>query len=701
VKPLAFIQAIYLLWGVSSLSAQTPGKGELDIEAFMEERFAFQEEDIDYEDLYETLLQVHLQPLNLHHATAEQLRSLFILTPLQVESFIRYRDQFGPLLSIYELQAIPEWDLPTIEKILPFVLLEPDPVPVRPPGLKRLSHAENAYLILRHRRIWQTRKGFSPPDTLSDGRLSSRYLGDPNDAYVRLRLQQPGDFSVGLTAEKDAGEPFSWDPGSRRYGMDFLSLHYTLYNKGALKTLTLGDYQLQFGQGLVFGAGFSVGKGAETIATVRRSSLGLRPYTSVLETGFFRGAAATVTSGNLAWTAMYSYTPRNATVQLSQDSLEVSDSYLSSLVLSGYHRTESEIQKKARAREKNIGGNIHYKNPKNGLQAGANFLYTRYSRPLLPRFRIYNQFEFRGDQNAIGSLYFSYNFANHYLFGETALSRSGGTGSVLGIISSLSRKVDFSLAWRNFERNFHSFYGNAFSEGSRPINEAGVYMGINYKPSRKINWSAYYDHFSFPWLRFRAYAPSAGSEWLSRFTYTPNKSLIVFLQYREERKSRNLLSEEQSANHYLLMEGTRRNFAWNLAYQPTSGWQAKTRIQQSSFSINGRTTRGYAISQDLSGEINRFTFSGRISLFDTDDFENRQFLFEKNVLWAFSVPSFYGQGMRYYLLASYEISRHLTGWIRWAKTSYSNREGIGSGLQEIPGSEVTETTIQLRYRLHR
>lgn len=701
MKPFALILGICLVWGLQSLSAQTPTDGELDIEAFMEERFAFQDEDIDYEDLYESLLQVHLSPLNLQQVTAEQLRSLSILTPLQVESFIGYRDAFGPLLSVYELQAIPEWDLETIGKMLPFVVLKSDPIPLSPPGVRRLKNAENAYFIVRQRRIWQTRKGFSPPDTLSNGTLSSRYLGDPNDVYVRLRLQQPGDFSVGLTAEKDAGEPFTWDTDSRRYGMDFLSLHYTLYNKGALQTFTLGDYQLQFGQGLVFGAGFSVGKGAETVATVRRSSLGLRPYTSVLETGFFRGAAATVTSGNLAWTAMYSSAPRNANVQLLQDSLEASDSYLSSLVLSGYHRTESEIQKKAQAREQNIGGNVHYKNRTNGLQAGVNFLHTRYSQPLLPRARIYNQFEFRGDENAIGSLYLSYNFSNHYLFAESALSKSRGSGSVVGIMSSLSRQLDFSLVWRNFDRNFHSFYGNAFSEGSRPINEEGFYVGMNYKPSRKISWSAYYDHFSFPWLRFRAYAPSSGSEWLSRFTYTPNKSLVLFAQWREERKSRNLLSDEQPANQYLLMEGKRRNFAWNLTYQPTPWWQAKTRIQLSSFLINGRTTRGYAIFQDLSGTINRFNFSGRISLFDTDDFENRQFLFEKNVLWAFSVPSFYGQGMRYYLLAKYKISRQLTCWARWAKTSYTNLEGIGSGLQEIPGSEVTETTIQLRYQFNR
>lgn len=337
------------------LPAQTLPTNELDIEQFIEERFAFQDEDVPYEDLYESLLQVHLKPLDLHTVSSEQLGSLHILSPLQLESFINYRNLFGPLLSVYELQAIPEWDLETIESILPFVQLNSNQVHPQLPGLKRIGAAENAYFILRQRRVWQTRKGFTSPDTLPGGALSSRYLGDPNDVYARLRLQQPGDFSLGLTADKDAGEPFVWDGSTRRYGMDFLSFHYSLYNKGAMKMLTLGDYQLQFGQGLVFGAGFSVGKGSETVATVRRSSLGLRPYTSVLETGFFRGGAVTYRTGSFEWTGMYSRAPRNASIQVLQDSLASADGHLSSLVLSGYHRTASEIQKKHRQGNKILG----------------------------------------------------------------------------------------------------------------------------------------------------------------------------------------------------------------------------------------------------------------------------------------------------------------------------------------------------------
>jgi hypothetical protein len=45
-----------------------------------------------------------------------------MVTDLQIQQFINYREHMGPFISIYELQAIPAWDLVTIRK--PFPLLQ-------------------------------------------------------------------------------------------------------------------------------------------------------------------------------------------------------------------------------------------------------------------------------------------------------------------------------------------------------------------------------------------------------------------------------------------------------------------------------------------------------------------------------------------------------------------------------------------------
>jgi hypothetical protein len=124
-------------------------------------------------------------------------------------------------------------------------------------------------------------------------------------------------------------------------------------------------------------------------------------------------------------------------------------------------------------------------------------------------------------------------------------------------------------------------------------------------------------------------------------------------------------------------------------------------VQHSVYLFNGKKSRGFVISQDLSGAVGAWKFSGRVSLFDTDDYDNRQYLYEKNVLWAFSIPNFYDQGIRTYVLAQYKLNKQLTIWARWAKTNYTTRASIGSGLQEIEGNQLTETTFQLRYQFNR
>src|SRR5690554_6640984 len=125
---------------------------------------------MDYEDLYESLLQVYLNPINLNQATAEELQSLYILQPSQINSLLNYIQLYGMLLSLYELQAVPDFDLETIYRLLPFVMLEDGERKANRPFTERVWTEKNAYFMIRQRRFWQIRKGFTPPDTLSGGR---------------------------------------------------------------------------------------------------------------------------------------------------------------------------------------------------------------------------------------------------------------------------------------------------------------------------------------------------------------------------------------------------------------------------------------------------------------------------------------------------------------------------------------------------
>jgi hypothetical protein len=682
-----------------TVRAQEYPSREIDLDAFVQELFAVQEEEVNYEDLYESLFQLYTQPLNLNDASREELYALYVLSEAQVNHFIRYRTQNGPLLTIYELQAIPGFDLRTIYQLLPFVRVKFAPSPGRSLWQK-IREEPNHYFLLRYGRTLEKQKGYTSPDTSAQGVLSSRYQGSPDRWYARYRVSHARDFSFGFTLEKDAGEQLTWDPATRRYGADFFSFHAQLQNRGRWRNLVLGDFQMQIGQGLVSAAGFSPGKGAETITTTRRSTLGIRPYTSVLESGFFRGAAASYElKPQWLLTGFYSLTHRDARLLSSPDSLDTDTAgdYINSLQTSGLHRTALEIGAKGKVRVQDLGGNLLFLSRSRNMQLGFTFMQTNLDARLERKPLPYNRFEFSGTTNQVFGLHYTYNWRNFNLFGEWARSRSGGVGGLSGLMASLSPQIDMALLYRRFDRHFHSFYANAFSENTRSINEEGLYWGIKISPIRQLTCNAYYDRFSFPWLRYRVDAPSDGYEYLMRLAYRPAKTTVLYLQFREEQKGKNL--SESAVQLASVVPSRRRNYTISVAYDATRSISLHTRLQLSDDRKKGRgLTKGMALVQDISLEWRRFKLSTRFALFDTDDYNNRQYVYEKDVLYSFSIPAYYNRGFRNYFLLQIQINRKVDFWVRWAQTNLRDSDTFGSGLEQIAAPRKTDLRLQVRYK---
>ena len=667
------------------LGAQT--SENLDLEQFIEEYFEFQDEGINYEELYESLLLLYTSPLNLNMASLEDLQSLYVLSPSQAKEITDYRTRNGPFISIYELQAVPNLDISTIRKIMPFVTIRE--VKDGRSLLARVMSGSNKYFILRTRRILEEQRGFTESD----------FAGDRNLLYGRLRLSQKGDYSFGVTFEKDPGEQLSFD---RYAGFDFYSTHVMLENRGLLKRVVVGDFQGQWGQGLVYGAGFGVGKGAETINTVRRSSTGLKPYTSVLESNFFRGGATTIGLGKINATVLYSNLYQDANIQSDSvfneetNQLANLEEFITSIQVTGFHRTESEIARRNQLKEQNIGGVISYDVVRN-LSVGFTSLHTSFSSPIQRIPNSYNQFEFRGRNNLLNSLYFTSTWENFSFFGEAARSSSGGNAAIAGFISSLSKVVDLSFVYRNYARDFHTFYGNGFGEGSRIINEIGTYWGLKIKPARRHVLTLYYDRFRFPWLRFRAEAPSEGMEYLARWTYKPMRSVVMFVHFRQENKDRTFQPEGSNLN--VLQTGKRRNFIFNVDYKVNSYLSLKTRVQGSDFRLSNQRSKGFVVLQDINFTFWKVKLSGRMAIFTAEDADNRQYLYEKNALYLFSILGLSDTGTRRYLLMQYDVNRKISLWVRYAQSTFQQGSIIGAGLNAIEGNSRSELTIQTRIKL--
>ena len=690
------VAVIILILFSQKVFSQTYQRKEIDIDSFIQDLFNQNQQDsnINYEDLYESLYQLYTQPLNLNSAERADLNNLYFLSQEQVNNFLNYRSTNGNLLSIYELQSIPGFDLQVINKLLPFVIVEDDRTDHRPISEKIFSE-KNHYFLYRQGRVLQTQKGFQNPRTSSTGRIYQHYLGSQDKIYARYRVSHSNDYSFGFTGEKDAGEQIIWN--NKTKGMDFWSFHGQLQNRGHWKNIVVGDYLLQFGQGLVTSAGFSVGKGAETITTIRKNNLGIRPYSSSLETGFFRGAAATYNYGKFNITGFASGINRDATLLTQKDSTEEIETFISSMQTSGYHRTNHELDVKNSIREKAVGGNLLYKSANNNFEIGFTHLTNWYDHYLQHNPGLYNQYDFKGKQNSVSGLSFSYNFQNFNFFGEAAQSLGGGKGLVGGFVSSLTSRIEFSMLLRQYDKNFHSFYANAFGENTNNNNERGVYWGLKINPNRKWQISAYYDQFKFPWLKYQVSSPSNGYEYLLRVSLRPSKTILLYGQMREENKGHNIPSALSILDS--VAPALRQNYTFNIDINATKNIFLRSRVQFSDYNFNGKTTGGYAIIQDINFEKGKWQLSTRLALFDTDDYNNRQYAYEKDVLYSFSLPEYYNRGMRTCLMLQYKLFRYASVWLRYAQTDIRNMKTIGSGLDEINGQKKSEIKFQVMFFL--
>jgi hypothetical protein len=637
----------------------------------------------DLESRYENLTLLLSNPVDLNKVSADDLRQFYFLSENQIVQLIQYRKQQGEFLSVYELQAIPDFDQNTITLLSPLVKVVANEELINSSVVKRMFSKGNAYLITRWEKTLEEKSGFS--DSLEQ---SQKYQGSDQKIFTRFRSTIPFDYSVGFTLEKDAGEKTQWNPRLRRFGADYNSAHVQLIDKGRLKNIILGDYQAQFAQGLVLGGSFGLGKSAETITTTRRTNIGFVPHSSAGESGFYRGAAASYDlAKRFRLSTFVSKIARDATVVENEGNTTVS-----AFQYAGFHRNENERNSEKNVGETVYGSVLHYRQER--FDAGIIFQHIYFQYPVQKSVNAYNQFAFSGRENTNASLFFNYTVNNFCIFGEAVQSIGNGNAALVGILGSLTPALDISILYRNYQKNYYAFYANPFSENTQPQNETGIYWGMKYRWSRRWTLASYIDLFRFPWLGFRRYAPASGHEWLSRITFSPSRKVSLFAQVRQERKARNTSDE---TIQYNLDDGLKTNLWASMSYAEGI-LRIRTRVQYSTYRFNGKLSDGIVLLQGVGFEIGKFQLTGHYALFQTKDFDNRQYVYENDVYLVFTLPFYDGKGTRSMLMLQYGISKHLSLYLRYSRSYFSDKAQIGSGLESINGNMKNDVKFQTVFR---
>jgi len=641
------------------------------------------DENTDFTELADNLKYFSENPINLNSTSKRELEQLDLLTDIQIENYFRHLEKHGKLISLEELQTIDGFDAATIRNILPYVELK-ESYSLDKQTLYKIFKDGKNFLLIRTQRNLETQKGFRPPEDSSD----SHYPGNPWKYYARYRFTSGRKLSFGVTAEKDQGEEFFKGTQS---SFDFYSAHLFVRDMGFIKSLAFGDYQLAYGQGLTLWTGLAFGKSPDVV-NVKKNAYGISPYTSVNEVLFKRGAAISVGSKKFQADLFYSNKKFDGNLT---DTLEQIEQF-SSFQESGYHRTHSELADKNAVKEEFFGGHLNYKNK--NLSLGFTAVRSEFDKSLAPSPQVYNTFYFIGTELTNAGFDYSYLFRNISLFGEAARSDNGSIAYVNGAMISLDPKISFSVVNRNYPREYHALYANAFRESSSNFNETGTCFGLLVRPKQSITLSGYFDAFSFPWLRYQVNAPTSGFEYLSQATYTPNKKLTMYVRYRQTTKPENASGDVTPID--AVVNRTQRNYRFDISTKISKSFTLHNRVEIVKLSKETDET-GFLILQDVTYKPigSPVSFNMRYALFDTKSYDSRLYAYENDVLYYYSIPSYYYRGSRYYITLRYKVMKGIDVWLRFSQTVYDNQKIISSGLDEIDGNKKSEVKMQVKFEL--
>lgn len=640
------------------------------------------------DDSYELDLDYFIRhPLNLNSASEDDLIQLHILEVLQVKNFISYRNLLGSFLSIYELQSVPGWDMETIHKLLPYIKIGRDESLYS--ALKERWKGGDASVLMRVSQVIEKSKGFMKPAEPGN----SYYEGSAQKIFIRYTYNYKQLLAFGFTGDKDAGEPFF--RGAQRYGFDFYSFHFFIRHVGIMRSLAIGDFTVNMGQGLIQWQTISFTKSSQVLS-IKREADCLRPYHSVGEFNFHRGLGITLQKGN--WESTLFISNQKISTNLQPDTAGREDLF-TSFQNSGYHRTPSEIVDRNNSNQFSAGANIKYSG--NRFLIGFNWVRFHFSRPFQKRDELYNLYSLKGKNLADFSFDYSYTIHNLHLFGELAADYGLRFALVQGALISLGENIDMSFLYRNISSSFRSLYSDAFTENSVPNNEKGFYAGLSFRPAAGLQATVYYDLYVFPWLKYGVDGPSGGRDFLFQFTYRPDKFWRFTTLYKNERKTAN--SELLNERTHGLVEPLKKRWRIDTDYTISKSFSFNSRMEFVWISLSGTNSRqGFLGTAGFAFRKSRLSGNISATIFDTQDYNSRIYIYEPDLLYNFSLPAYFGRGLHYYINLHQDFSRvvphknnhfKLSGWIKWSQTFYPGSVSIGSGLDEIAGNRKSEIKV--------
>ena len=561
-----------------------------------------EQEGIEDEDYYNELIDLTSEPININAATYDDLARLRFLRGEQIDAILAYVDAH-PMESINELALIDGLHDYDIRNLSCFFTVQPLSQETKLYGREVFHYAKHEILTRLDAR------------NLEESIHNSQLLILNSKFKISYKFNYQNRVLFGATLQRPTGAP---TPGLQYGG------YVQVNDIGHLQTLVAGNYQASFGQGLVIGNPFHMGK-STYVTQLETTQEGLKKYSSVTGGGL-HGAGATLRFGgkrlNTRVTAFYS-------LQKDNDSL----------------------------RHHAVGANVSVRF--NRVLVGVTAVENIYSDSVRYYFAnaAYNQNYFRGNRQFVGGVNARWNIGFLDLFGEVATTqnKTWGIGTQVGLRATPVSDINLLLLYRYYSPTFDNTYAYAFSETSRLNDENGLYLAADITKLSHWRFTAYGDVFRFAGIKYGIpSAPSWGYDAQVQATYLPSSTWQLDGRVRAKQKGK-------TATY-----STRWQFDWE-----QSGWHLRTRADANiSTDSVGAITYGVSLSQDVQYSFSQvpLALQFRLQGFDARHWNNRIYVYENDVLYAFSSNVTYGLGARAYMNIRWQIIPQLALYFKASTT---------------------------------
>lgn len=644
-----------------------------------------------YEDIVATLLNLAAHPININSAPFDSLKMLFFLSDAQIDNLLEFRERQGAFMHPNEMLLVTGIGTRDLENIKPFIRIGS-----YTPGATRFPRLHHEMLA----RVKTTRpkqagyKRYSreafiyEKDYLTKKR--NRFQGPPVSTLLKYKANAGTRWQGGITLENDAGE--NYFTKNQKTGFDFLSAHLCFTPGKVVQKICIGDYKIQWGQGLIAWGGFSSGKSSAALGN-EKSGNGIMPYFSTDENRFLRGGALSLQpSRDLTTEIFISYKKTDGNL-LATDTLSPEALQTATLHETGYHRNTPEQEKKHTLKEFTTGLSTRFNH--RYFRAGIQILHYNFSPALAIGKAAYQQYNDPGRHRTLVSIDYKTGARHLFLFGETARSDNGSWATINGLRYTGFRPVALCVLYRRYDKRFRSHYNSGFAEYSNTSNEEGVYVGAESTPFRNLKLNAYYDYFRFFAPRYQASLPGNGQEFAGELTYTRPR-WECNLRFKHEGKP-----EDSKAEKLVSVTRVKQEYRFQFIYVFPRHFKLQSRASRTRYAKQEKKESGFLVYQDIAYTSLKENFKAqfRFAYFDTDSYNARIYAYENNVLYGYSFPAYQDRGIRSYVNINWKPNRNVTFYLKTGITYYPDKTFISSSLSRVNDNKLFDLTFQIRIKI--